>query len=109
MKERGNKLFAGSRMILPEHRIGMEALKTRLDRDYHKPIFDEQYLAELNEIILEAIERDNTLVFTIDNDIYSKMLAAKPIKVINDKLIVLTEQGKQAIRLTKILAIKNFK
>lgn len=51
--QRGNKLWEGSRMILPEHRE--ELLQS--DVEYYQPvILDEQELEQMNRQILWALE-----------------------------------------------------
>lgn len=53
MKQRGNKLFAGSRMILPEHREQM--LKQDEENEkVAKPLPDEQQQERMNHMITGA-------------------------------------------------------
>lgn len=50
---RGNKLFAGSRMILPEHKERIRIHQTEADRIV-KPLLDEQRWEEMERAIAEA-------------------------------------------------------
>lgn len=58
MKERGNKLFAGSRMMLPEHRE-MLMRRTEAETWLPKPILDEQRYEEMEMALQEVLLNDH--------------------------------------------------
>lgn len=88
---RGNKLFEGSRMVLPEHRKSIRDRSWEQDHLVEPPILDEQQLEELQYTIVTAIEEERKVeIFYHINrqrfsrigviegmDVYAKMLKVK--------------------------------
>ncbi|MGA9173841.1 MAG: YolD-like family protein [Thermoactinomyces sp.] len=60
---RGNRLFEGSRIILPEHRKGLVELR-RKKEEYQQPELDDQELERINQIIWEAYNEEKPVVIT---------------------------------------------
>lgn len=65
---RGNKLWESNRMFLPEHRQALLNRKLK-QREVQSPILDQDQFEEINRIIVESIERDQSLIITY-SDIY---------------------------------------
>ncbi|MFC7441196.1 YolD-like family protein [Laceyella putida] len=57
---RHNLLWEGSRMFLPEHRTAL--LKQQQAEEFAFPLLDEDQLAEMNRLLLEAVDGDFPLL-----------------------------------------------
>jgi hypothetical protein len=60
--KRGNMLWEGSRMFLPEHKQALNR-RQKQQQKISKPVLDEQQLAQINETICEAMAENRTLSF----------------------------------------------
>ncbi|OYD09464.1 YolD-like family protein [Paludifilum halophilum] len=63
--DRGNKLWEGHRMILPEH---VEQYQESRQKQFVPPVLDEQQMEELNRTVRYAKESDRRLRWRVYND-----------------------------------------
>lgn len=61
--KRGNLLWEGSRMMLPEHKEALLERK-RKQKEFTPPLLGEEQLIELNHVILQSIEHDLAVTIT---------------------------------------------
>lgn len=61
--KRGNLLWEGSRMMLPEHKEALLERNRKL-KEFIPPLLGEEQLTELNQVILQSIEHDLAVTIT---------------------------------------------
>jgi hypothetical protein len=61
---RGNKLFVGSRMILPEHKERIREHRQEITKKT-RPSLDEQRIEQYSQMISEAVENDVGVTITV--------------------------------------------
>jgi hypothetical protein len=67
---RGNKLFEGSRIILPEHRKGLlEMTRKEWELKNRRPSIDEQELQEMSYRLQESIQMDQAVTIAYWHDV----------------------------------------
>lgn len=64
-KQRGNKLWEGNRMILPEHRAYMIEKEINDEMFVARPTLDEDKLAEMSQVLGDAIANARIVTVTL--------------------------------------------
>lgn len=64
MEQRGNKLWHGSRFVLPEHREAMRVYETQ-EMQNRRPVLDANKLEELSWVLAEAIQEGRAVTVTL--------------------------------------------
>lgn len=107
--QRGNLLWEGSRMILPEHRKRLLEYRDQVDRaaKYHRPSWDEQQLEEFQHLLSWAIgeEREVTLRYYTQYGPCEVAGRVKRIDSICKQILIDTTREKQWIKIEEILEI----
>lgn len=80
LEERGNKLWAGMRMILPEHRAAMWDYDSKQEVK-QRPRFDEVRLEEMSRVLAEAIQTGRLLEVTTYNPFGNKSQKIFPKRI----------------------------
>lgn len=75
---RGNKLWHGSRIILPEHRAAMLEHRRLKECFVEKPILDEDKLKEMSQVIGEAMRQKSLVTVTIYEPYRSQQITMLP-------------------------------
>jgi len=70
MSKKFNQQFACSRMMLPEHRSSLQQhnAKTAWEENHRRPFLDEQRQEELQQLLEQAIFKQQRLNFTVLNN-----------------------------------------
>jgi hypothetical protein len=100
LAERGNKLWEGSRMILPEHRAAI-AEHERKQRLLTKPILDTDKLEELSRKLSEALQDEKLITIHIfhPEGIERLHILPKKIDMSTRMLVGLSMLGERTLRI----------
>lgn len=80
MSERGNKLWHGSRFVLPEHREALLAYD-RQEKRQVRPVLDPDQLEELNRILTEALQEEQPIAITAYSPYGNERIRLVPQKI----------------------------
>ncbi len=82
MSKKINRQFSCSKMMLPEHRAGLQqhASQKQWEEDHRRPLFDEQRQEELQQILEQALLNRQSLKLTILNGSGYKTCRGIPLR-----------------------------
>lgn len=107
--QRGNLLWEGSRMILPEHRSKLLQYRDETERaaKYRRPIWDEQQLEEFQHLLSWAIgeHREVTLRYYTDYGPCTITGTVRKIDPLRKRLLIETFTDGQWVNIADILEI----
>lgn len=89
---RGNKLWEGHRMIIPEHRAYMLAREDR-QRERERPVLDEDRLEEMNRTLSEAVQEGRLVTLTVFHPLDDEEVCMVPKRLKGDHLWGLSVSG----------------
>ncbi|GIM48463.1 hypothetical protein DNHGIG_40120 [Collibacillus ludicampi] len=100
LAERGNKLWEGSRMILPEHRAAITEYE-RKQRLLKKPTLDPDKLEEMSRKLSEALQDEKLITIHVfhPEGIERVHVLPKKIDVSTRMLVGLSMLGERTIRI----------
>lgn len=95
---RGNKMWQGSRFVLPEHRESI-LIRERQKQARPRPVLEEDTLSEMSRVLAEAIQTDLLVTITVYDPYGNKRLRMYPKRIdpIARKLKGLTADGDHTI------------
>jgi hypothetical protein len=104
---RGNKLWEGHRMIIPEHRAYMVEREIREARFVERPDLDEDKLKEMSFTVSVAIENQRRLTLTVYDPMGFQSVELIPTRLEIDRLKGWNSHGKiTAVPLGEILDVE---
>lgn len=89
---RGNKLWEGHRMIIPEHRAYMLERENR-QAHLERPVLDECKLEDMNQVLSEAAERGVLVTLTVYKPTGHQEVVLVPKRMEGDRLKGLNISG----------------
>lgn len=100
-----NKLWEGSRLILPEHRVAI--LKQQDDfKKRKRPILDEQRLEELSYIIREAAQEDREVTVRVFGEFEDGEISGRITKIERRRIQISDMWYKSWIPIEDIVSIE---
>lgn len=78
--DRGNKLWHGSRFVLPEHREAM-LVHDRLEQRQARPSLDQDKLEEMNRVLTGAMETGRSITVTVYKPYGNETIALIPKQI----------------------------
>lgn len=102
--DRGNKLWEGHRVILPEHRELLFEHKQK-EREYHPPDLAEDQIEKMSRVIERSIVEMRPIVLTYANKYGPKRFVGTIVRVnpYERWLIIQNEEDKKMIPMSKII------
>ena len=102
--DRGNKLWEGHRVILPEHRELLFEHKQK-EREYHPPDLAEDQIEKMSRVIERSIVEMRTIVLTYVNKYGPKRFVGTIVRVnpYERWLIIQNDEDKKMIPMSKII------
>ena len=102
--DRGNKMWEGHRIILPEHRDLLFDHKQK-EREYHQPDLAEDQIEKVGRVIERSVMEKRTIVLTYANKYGSKRFVGTIVRVnpFEHWLIIQNEEDKKLIPMSKII------
>lgn len=83
---RGNKLWEGNRMILPEHRKYMLELEIQRERFVERPELDEDKLMEMNQLVQAAMNDQRLITLKLYDPSGLRDVNMMPTRLERDRL-----------------------
>lgn len=99
-----NKLWEGSRMILPEHKAGILRQQEEF-RKKKRPILDEQRIEELSYIIQEAVQEDWEVIVKVFGEFEDGEVSGRITKIERRRIQVSDTWSKNWIPIEDIVSI----
>ncbi len=107
--QRGNLLWEGSRMILPEHRKRLLDYRDQVERaaKYLRPVWDEQQLEEFQYLLSWAIGEDREVTLRYYTQYGPREVGGRVTKIdpLHKQIQVDTVTGRHWINIEEILEI----
>ena len=98
---RGNKLWHGSRIILPEHRAAIIEKSMEEERFFPRPQIDEDKLSEISQTIGEAMAEGRLITMQLYERFGPREVTMLPKKFddVNRRLVGLSQLDEQQVRI----------
>ncbi|MGZ4112668.1 MAG: YolD-like family protein [Tumebacillaceae bacterium] len=104
--KRGNKLWEGHRMVIPEHRAYMVEKEIRESRFVERPDLDEDKLKEMSFTVSVAIENQSRVTLTVYDPMGFQSVELIPTRLELDRLKGWNNAGRiTAVPLGEILDV----
>ena len=103
---RGNKLWEGHRMIIPEHRAFMLGREdSQMERE--RPALDEDRLEEMNRTLSEAVQEGRLVTLTVFHPLYDEEVCMVPQRMKGEQLWGLAVSGEAVgVRFLDIVGVE---